>query len=71
MLKEILSKILKLEHRNIGLTLEENEDFVYLVKNGHTIAVFSSRGATIEEVLHEADQQLEWNRSGITFEKEA
>ena len=70
MLKEILGKLLKPEHSAIGLTLEEDEDFVYLIKNGHTLAIFSSKNVTIQSIIQEADQHLEWSRSGITFEKE-
>lgn len=69
MLNKILTKLLRQEHRDIGLTLEEDEDFVYLVRAGHTVATFSATGATIESIIREADQHLEWSRSGITFEK--
>lgn len=67
----MLENVLTKEQREAGLYLGEDEDIVYLLKKGKVapLATFSAAGATIEAILHEADQQLEWHRSGITFEK--
>ncbi len=64
---KLLDAILTLEHRNFGLSLEENEDFVELKHEGKTIARFSTQGATVISIRHEADQQVQWMKSGIVF----
>ena len=72
MLKEVLSKILRQEHQDIGLYLEEaGDDFVYLKKRGDLlpVAVFSQH-ATLETILEAADQNLGEATNGVTFEKE-
>ncbi len=53
-----LTKILKPQHRQTGLYLEEDEDFLYLKCIGvsKTLATFSTRGATIESIWEEADK---------------
>ena len=56
MLQEILTRTLKKSHRNAGLYLDEDEDFVYLKKDDKILAVFSAVGATIESVWMEADK---------------
>ena len=54
----ILDKLLTLEHRQRGLTLAEDDHLVYLIMNGHTVAVWSAQGATLESIRQEADKIL-------------
>ena len=67
----LLDRVLRQEHKDAGLYLIETEDFLFLKKKGKVLATFSAVGATIESIQHEADQILNWDRSGITFEKGA
>lgn len=54
----ILDKFLTIEHRQRGMTLTEDDHMVYLTKNGHTVAVWSAQGATLEGIHKEADRML-------------
>ena len=71
MLREVLDNILKPEHKAIGLYLDEDADMVFLCRKGEPlpVAVFTQH-VLLGEILYEADQELEWQKSGITFEKE-
>jgi hypothetical protein len=57
----ILTGSLAPRHRDAGLTLVEDEDFLQLKHDSQQepIAVFSSKGAKIEEIVKEADKWLE------------
>jgi hypothetical protein len=44
------------EQRQTGLYLEEDEDFLYLKREGETRAVFSSKGATVASIREEAEK---------------
>ena len=57
----ILDRVLSIEHRKHGLSLCEDEDFVYMIKNGVQVARWSSRGATIKSIYDEADRWLPGN----------
>ena len=57
----VLDKILTDEHRKRGLVLFEDDHLVYLIKYGHTVAVWSSQGATLEGIRREADRVLGGN----------
>lgn len=48
--------ILKDHERDANFDLREDEDFLYILKNGETIATLSSSGAT-EEAIHEVIQK--------------
>ncbi len=54
----VLDKILTDEHRKRGLVLFEDDHLLYLIKNGHTVAVWSAQGATLEGIRQEADKIL-------------
>lgn len=64
----ILNRILRREHLEAGLYLETDDHNLYLKQGSRTLAIFSARGATLEEILYEADQTLNWLKSGIEFE---
>ena len=65
-----LNKYLSKEHLAIGLTLTDDEHFVYLKQNGSFKAVWSGLAEIpITDVIHEADQILNWSVSGISFQK--
>ena len=55
---EILTVLLKHEHRKAGLYLTEDEDFLYLKRGEKVLAVFSAYGATVKGVWQEADKHL-------------
>jgi hypothetical protein len=62
----ILNNILSKAHVDAGLSLEDDEDFIYLKKDGKEVACFNIL-ATVVDILHEADQQVCWKKSGIEF----
>lgn len=62
----IINRILKQEHKDAGLTLEEDEHFVYL-RRIETLAVWSALGVTIHEIQHTADRYV---HPGIEFCKQ-
>ena len=67
--QRMIDHVLTEVHRNAGLRLEESEDFVELWEHeaGKPIAVWHSKSATFASILHEADQYMEWMKSGISF----
>ena len=68
---EILANILKAEHREAGLCLDEDDHMLYLRnKEGKILAMWWATNATVEEVLREATQQWNWLKSGIEFVRE-
>ena len=67
MLEVVLSRVLRPEHRAIGLDLLADDHNIFLRKHGKDVARFSALGATFESVIHAADEILEWSRSGIEF----
>lgn len=69
MILGILPQILSKEHRDAGLFLEQDDHLLFLnqINKLLPVAVFSATGATIEEILYEADQALNWIKSKIEF----
>jgi len=61
MMQSILDGTLAPRHRDAGLSLVEDEHFLQLKHNSQQepLAVFSATGATIEEIIKEADRYLE------------
>lgn len=67
-MNEILSQVLTKDHRDAGLSIDEDDHLLYLRdKTGKILRVFWAASATPTAVLHEANQALEWQRSGVTF----
>jgi hypothetical protein len=59
----VLDGILSIEHRQIGLSLTEDDHMLYLIKNGSTLAVWSALGATPENIVKVADESLfQWRK---------
>jgi len=56
---QILTRVLKEEHRQAGLYLEEDDHILYLMRGQQTLARFSATGLTIEELHKEADRLME------------
>ncbi len=67
--KRIVKGILTKEQMAAGTYLVQDDHAVYLMKQEKCLAVFSATGATVLDIRKEADQILEWTRSGITFER--
>ncbi|MDD5700835.1 MAG: hypothetical protein PHU23_02190 [Dehalococcoidales bacterium] len=65
---EFLNRILLKAHRDAGLYLEEDDHALILFHEGNEVSRFTLH-ATIENVLHEADQWLNMQKSGISFEE--
>jgi hypothetical protein len=62
-MKGNITALLKPEYIEQNFSVTEDEDFVYLHKDGKVIEVFSSHGATIEKI------ELEINkREGLSEE---
>jgi hypothetical protein len=57
---EYLDAALTTEQRQAGFYLEEDEDFLYLKKSDEVLAVFSSKGATVQSIREVADRYREW-----------
>ena len=58
-LREVLDAVLLRRHRDAGLYLEEDEDFLYLYdRDGKRRAVFCALGATFEGIRAKADKIL-------------
>jgi hypothetical protein len=55
MLQEILTTVLKPEHREAGLYLDEDEDFVYLKHGDKTLATWYGRSVTPTQIWEAAD----------------
>lgn len=56
----IISNQLKPIHLKYGLSLLEDEDFLYLERgDGKVLARFSSCGGTLEEIWKSADKEVE------------
>jgi len=58
MLREVLDAALTKEQRQAGFYLEEDEDFLYLFREGKSQAVFNSKRATIKAIRDEADRLM-------------
>jgi hypothetical protein len=56
----LLQAILKDEHRAHGLSISEDEDYIYLWQTNHRkpVATFSARGVAIKAITDEADKYL-------------
>ena len=67
---EVLSKVLRPEHRAIGLYLTMEAGLLLLnrLRQSLPVAVLLPTD-TIEKILFEADQILEWSKSGVEFVK--
>jgi len=55
---EILTQILKLEHREAGLHLEEDDHIVYLKRGNEVLGTWSATGAIMSSIWDEADKYL-------------
>ena len=53
-----LYPVLTEEHHRAGLSLEEEEDFLFLYSRDEMKAVFSTSGATVQAIREEADRIL-------------
>ncbi len=53
-----LDRILKREHRQAGLYLDEDEDFVYLKQGDKVLGVWNATKATAETIIAAADRRL-------------
>ena len=69
--QNLLTGALGVEHRAAGIYLTDDEDFVYLMKSGDNLpkAIFNAVSVTVSEIRYEADQVINWAKSGITFER--
>lgn len=63
-----VDNILSKAHHEAGIYIEEDDHTIVLKQHGREIVPFSIH-ATLENILHEADQLLEQSKSGISFEK--
>jgi hypothetical protein len=66
---EILDVILRKQHREVGLYLDEDEHNLFLKLKGQVcpLCVWSATGATVSDILEQADQHYNWIKSGIEF----
>ena len=65
-----LSDFLKQEHRDAGLELEDDGDYYYLMREEETLHVFHNRLTSIIDIWDIADQWLNEQNNGVTYEKE-
>jgi hypothetical protein len=57
----ILTALLKPEYIKLGWALSEDEDFLYVHKDGKIVATFSAYRATIEKVVEFINKYTEGN----------
>jgi hypothetical protein len=55
---KVLTEVLRPEHREAGLYLEEDDHTVYLKQGGEVLARWSATGATIAPIWNEADKYV-------------
>ena len=66
-----LNRHLTQEHRAIGLDIfVSSEGAIFLRRDGIMVKEFS-QDLFISSIIHEADQHLEWSRSGVSFERKS
>lgn len=63
---EILTALLRKEHREAGLYLEEDDHLLYLMGGGKILAFWWATSVTVQEVWEEADK---WTTGIIPEEK--
>ena len=65
----IPDQILSKEHRAAGMYLSEDDHNLFLMMRGQVcpLAVWNAYVVDIKSVIHEADQHLNWAKSGIEF----
>jgi len=59
MLRRVLDTVLTAEQRMAGLYLEEDENLLFLKREGQVVVVFSATGATVASIREEAEKHLE------------
>ena len=72
MRQEILDRVLRPEHKKIGLSLELYQglgvDFLLLNRVGESLPVAVLLPTSpVADILFKADQVLEWSRSGVSY----
>lgn len=55
---EILSQVLRPEHREAGLYLGEDDHVLYLKRGDEVLARWSATGTTIDLILDKADRYI-------------
>lgn len=53
---KVLTEVLRPEHREVGLYLEEDDHTVYLKQADEVLARWSATGTTIASIWNEADK---------------
>lgn len=56
---EILSQVLRPEHREAGLYLEEDDHTLYLKRGDEVLARWSAPGASRDSILNESDRYMQ------------
>ena len=64
-----LDVLLTDEQKEAGLYLTEDDHNLYLMKRGEPapLAVFSATTVLISEIVDQAEQHLQWLKSGVSF----
>lgn len=65
---DISSAILTKKQIAYGFSLQETEDFVFLIRGGEKLATYNSKTVTINKIREDADQFLNEQESGISYE---
>ncbi len=65
----ILQRVLTKEQREAGLFLREDDHFVFLMKRCQEkpLATWNAHKVEVQEILHEAQQYVEQEKSGVSF----
>lgn len=56
---QISTQILRPEHREAGLYLEENDHTLYLKRDDEILAKWSATGASRDSILNESDRYMQ------------
>lgn len=54
-----INHLLKPKHYFAGMRLQESEELILLTRKGDVLATFSATGATLENILLEANKYVE------------
>ncbi len=66
----ILDSVLTKRQKDAGFYFLTGESYrIYLMRDNRVINHYPFEKVTIDQIRHDADQELNWTSSGITFER--
>ncbi len=65
----ILDSILTKRQKEAGYYVTEWVDHLELRRGGNKLVSYPCQSVTIDQIRHDADQEIEWGKSGVVFER--